>query len=130
MFHLVPNPEPYRETVSLTGGNNSASRCGRYDRRNGAVLDGSKPVPGREWHPVRPDVYRFPLPRGGYHRLFLDGKPAVRVTIDPPRATSRTAAAALVLACRLHLLPHGKRQAAPRIRAQLRRLPVGISLYQ
>lgn len=83
LVHLVPNPEPYRETVSLTGGNNSGFSVRPFTIvGNGAVLDGSKPVPASEWQHVRDDLYRFPLPRGGYHRLFLEGRPAVRVPID------------------------------------------------
>lgn len=83
LVHLIPNDEPYRETVSLSGGNNSGFTVRPFTIvGHGAVLDGSRLVPGRDWESMRTDLYRFRLPRGGYHRLFLDGKPAVRVPID------------------------------------------------
>src|SRR5262245_47264223 len=53
LVHLVPNAEPYRETVSLSGGDHSGFGVRPFTIvGNGAVLDGSKPVPYSDWENV------------------------------------------------------------------------------
>jgi hypothetical protein len=70
---------PYHESVSLVGDKNSgfATRPFVIDG-NGAVLDGSAPVPGDAWQHVQDNVFRFRPERMAYQQLFLDGRPAVR----------------------------------------------------
>lgn len=77
---LAANPEPYRESITLAG-----SRLSGYAGRplviegNGAVLDGSAPVPGEAWERYRGAVFRFAPPGKGYQQLFLAGRPVARV---------------------------------------------------
>ncbi|MHB1037823.1 MAG: right-handed parallel beta-helix repeat-containing protein [Pirellulales bacterium] len=82
---------PYRESVSLVGG----KHAGDVDRPfiilgNGAVLDGSFPVPPRAWEHYRDDVFRFAPPQRAFQQLFLNGRPAVRhpvrtIDVAPPK---------------------------------------------
>jgi len=77
---LEKTDQPYREGISLVG-----SRHSGYPQQafaiegNGAVLDGSLPVPADAWANYQGSVFRFAPPRKGYQQLFLDGLPAVRV---------------------------------------------------
>ncbi|MEN6458964.1 MAG: right-handed parallel beta-helix repeat-containing protein [Thermoguttaceae bacterium] len=77
---LLKTGVPYRESFSLVG-----SRCsGTPDqpfaiRGNGAILDGSAPIPPRAWKPYQDGLFRF-QPRGMAHQqLFIDGLPVSRV---------------------------------------------------
>jgi len=76
---LAGTPEPYRESVTL-----QASRHSGLENRpfeligNGAILDGTQPVPKGVWRHAGDDVYRFRPSRMAYHNLFLDGKPIRR----------------------------------------------------
>lgn len=88
---LAKTEQPYRECVSLVGSRHS----GLLDRPfliegNGAILDGSAPVPPEAWEHYRGAVFGF-RPRGaGPQQLFLDDRPAVRVPAsrlekEPPK---------------------------------------------
>jgi len=91
--HLANTGEPYRESISLSGGNHSGFEISPFTLvGNGAVLDGSRPVPADDWEGVRDNLFRFHPPRGSFPLLFLDGRPAVRVPVDA--ATSRLPALA------------------------------------
>lgn len=74
---LANTGAPYRESISLS----AAEHCGNalspfiLDGQ-GAVLEGSEPVPGEAWESERGAVFRFRPPRSTYQQLFLDGKPA------------------------------------------------------
>jgi hypothetical protein len=71
---------PYRENLTLAGSRNSGTRDQPFTiRGNGAILDGSAPVPPEAWQPCGGPVFRFSPARMGYHQLFLDDRPAVRV---------------------------------------------------
>lgn len=101
--------EPYRESLSLMG-----SRHSGYLQQpfllagNGAVLDGSAPVPADAWEHygavrasaqtsdgsktsgVWKSVFRFQPPRVQYQQLFLNGRPVPRVAAaaaadEPPK---------------------------------------------
>lgn len=80
---LANNDEPYHESITLE----SSRKSGYPDRPleiigNGAIVDGSRPVPAGAWEHVRGKVFRF-RPRGkSHHMVFLDGKPAERLYID------------------------------------------------
>jgi hypothetical protein len=81
---IAKTDQPYREQISLSTANHSGLNVMPFTiLGNGAVLDGSAPVPPGGWEFVRKQLYRFRPPRGGYHRLFLAGKPVVRVPVDP-----------------------------------------------
>lgn len=77
---LEKTAEPYRETLSLVGSRHSG-RVGAdfVVEGNGAVLDGSVPVPSDAWENYHGPVFRFAPPRLGLLQLFRDGKPLVRV---------------------------------------------------
>jgi hypothetical protein len=80
---VAKTPEPYREQLSLSAGNHSGIGAMPLTiAGNGAVLDGTAPVPPNSWELVRKQLFRFRPPRGGFHRLFLSGKPAVQVPVD------------------------------------------------
>ena len=69
---------PYRESITMQGGRHS----GTEDRPftlfgNGAVLDGSIPIPEGAWEHYGASVFRFRPRRLHYQQLFLDGKPLV-----------------------------------------------------
>jgi hypothetical protein len=74
---------PYREVVSLSGGNNSGFVALPFViAGNGAVLDGSAPIPDDAWTAMGGDLYRFKPDGGGNLRLFqTDGKPAPEVKL-------------------------------------------------
>ncbi len=76
---LANTGTPYREGVSFYGGRNSGL-IGRpfILEGNGAVLDGSQPIPARAWRHFRGDVYRYRPHHLGHQMLFMDGKPAQR----------------------------------------------------
>ena len=80
---LIPTDEPYRESISLVG-----SRHSGYPHQsfviegNGAILDGSAPVPPEAWQHDRGAVFRFRPPGKAHQQLFLDNLPADQVAVD------------------------------------------------
>lgn len=77
---LANTGEPYRESVSLVGSRHSGSSWQPFVLEgNGAVLDGSAPVPKDGWEHYLGTVHRFRPPLLGYQQLFLKGRPAPRV---------------------------------------------------
>ena len=51
---LAKNKEPYRESISLVGSRHSGTAKDPFViRGNGAILDGSVPVPARAWESTR-----------------------------------------------------------------------------
>jgi hypothetical protein len=82
---LANTGEPYRESITLQGGRNSGfAEDPLVIVGNGAVLDGSQPVPKDGWKHVAGDVFSFRPHLLAYQQLFLDDRPAVRqpVTAD------------------------------------------------
>jgi len=74
---------PYRESITLQGGNNSGWATTPFTIvGNGAILDGRAPVPVDGWKHVRGDVYCFAPTYKTYQQLYLDERPAKRVTIE------------------------------------------------
>lgn len=70
---------PYRESVTLQGGRNNGLGSQPFViEGNGAVLEGSLPVPPRAWQHFRGDVFRFQPPRMAFAQLFLNGPPVDR----------------------------------------------------
>lgn len=77
---LEKTDQPYHEAISLVGSHNSGLPHRDFVLEgNGAVLDGSVPVPTEVWSNYRGTVFRFAPPRLGYLQLFMDGKPLDRV---------------------------------------------------
>ena len=76
---LAANEEPYRESISLVGERHSGLEDYPFViEGNGALLDGSMPVPPNAWNHVRGEIFAFQPPRLGYQQLFLDGRPLLR----------------------------------------------------
>ena len=75
--------QPYRESISLVGQRHSG-----YSQRpftiegNGAILDGSAPVPSEAWKHYRSAVFRFHPPQMAHQQLFIDDRPAPRVAVS------------------------------------------------
>lgn len=80
---LANTGQPYRESISLVGSRHSGA-AGRpfILLGNGAVLDGSAPVPAEAWQHYRGDVFRFQPPGTAFQQLLLGALPAVRVPGD------------------------------------------------
>ena len=98
---------------------------------NGAVLDGSAPVPVHQWTHVGGGVYRFRPPQMGFQQLFLDDRPAAQVAVDhrpPARPSSSPANGASSRATSSSASMPGKLP----INHQLTyaSLPTGITLFQ
>ena len=77
---LENTAQPYRESISLVGGRHSGYSFKPFViQGNGAILDGSAPVPSGAWEHYRGPVFRFRPPRLHHQQLFLNERPAVRV---------------------------------------------------
>lgn len=84
-FLVVANTGiPYRESLSLSTRDHSGTTVRPFTiQGNGAVLDGSQPVPVGAWEAFRGTIYRFRPPKGGRHELFFsDGTPVPQVRVD------------------------------------------------
>ena len=85
---LAATGVPYRESITMQGG-----RIGGVNTRpfvlegNGAILDGSSPIPQDAWKAHRDDVYYFQPKRIRFQQIFLDGLPAQRVLVAPGQMT-------------------------------------------
>jgi hypothetical protein len=76
---LADTGEPYRESVTLQAGRNSGFPEEPFViEGNGAVLDGSAPVPPEAWMHFRGELFRFQPDRFSHQQLFLDGLPVRR----------------------------------------------------
>jgi hypothetical protein len=71
--------EPYRESISLVGRHSGVPSAPFEIIGNGAVLDGSAPVPADAWEFSRGEIFRFqPRRLSAAQQLFRDGLPLVR----------------------------------------------------
>jgi parallel beta-helix repeat protein len=76
---LTNTGTPYRESVTLFGAKHSGVSTHPFViDGNGAILDGSAPIPVDAWQHDHDDVFRFRPERMAYQQLFLDGRPAAR----------------------------------------------------
>ncbi|MGA2069208.1 MAG: right-handed parallel beta-helix repeat-containing protein [Thermoguttaceae bacterium] len=130
-IRLADSGVPYRESISLVGNRLSGTPLGPLVLDgNGAVLDGSLPVPADQWVFYRDNRFRFRPPRIEFYQLFLDSRPAVRVfapaaSDSPPKLQPRQWCAhqgAIYFAVEPSKLPadYALRYAC---------LPTGITLY-
>jgi hypothetical protein len=84
---LEKTEEPYRESISLVGGRHSGDSGQPFAVvGNGAILDGSAPVPPDAWEHHRDAVFRFKPSSSAHQELFVDGRPAPRARTDNPAA--------------------------------------------
>jgi hypothetical protein len=81
---LAKTEEPYRESISLVGSHHSGHELQRFViEGNGAVLDGSGPVPFDAWQFVRGDIFKFQPARMDFNQLFYQGAPLVQRPYSP-----------------------------------------------
>jgi hypothetical protein len=74
---------PYRESITLQGTLNSGFLDSPFRLvGNGAILDGSAPVPVDRWEHYRDNVFRFRPSRMQYQQLFKDDVPIERVVVE------------------------------------------------
>jgi hypothetical protein len=94
-IQIANTGQPYRESISLMGTRHSGFALQPFVLAgNGAVLDGSQPVPANAWEHFRGAVFRFQPPRVEYQQLFLNHRPATRVAaggmdVEPPKLNAR-----------------------------------------
>lgn len=76
---VAPTGQPYRESITLFGDRHSGgfSRPFILDG-NGAILDGSVPIPDDAWETVSADTFRYRPQWMAFQQLFSEGKPVVR----------------------------------------------------
>lgn len=81
---VVNTGRPYRESISFVG-----SRLSGTDYQpfmlvgNGAVLDGSRPIPPDQWRHYENLVFRFKPRMPGNQQLFVSGRPVPYVPAEP-----------------------------------------------
>jgi hypothetical protein len=81
---LANTGQPYRESISLVGSQHSGFLSNRFCIfGNGAILDGSNPVPPIAWESFRGPMFRFQPPRMAHQQLFLSDRPVRRVIANP-----------------------------------------------
>src|SRR5690606_32803184 len=74
---VAANGTPYRETLSLVGGRHSGNGYRPFViQGNGAILDGTQPIPAAGWEVYRPEIYRCTPRLKAHQQVFLDGLPA------------------------------------------------------
>lgn len=77
---LANTDKPYRESVTLWGGDNSGGpRLPFVIDGNGATLDGSRPIELVRWEPVNRDTFRYLPEKMTYPQLYLNSVPAPKV---------------------------------------------------
>jgi len=76
---LAKTPEPYRESVTVHGKNSGVPKRPFVIEGNGAMLDGTEPVPNDAWENVKGDLFRYPSQRKRNMILYRGGQPLVRI---------------------------------------------------
>ncbi|MDO4569354.1 MAG: right-handed parallel beta-helix repeat-containing protein [Planctomycetia bacterium] len=80
---LVNSGEPYRESVLLMGRRHSGLPGFPFTiEGNGAVLDGSTPVPPTWWKQAGDGIFRFQPEYTSFQNLYKDGVPLERVSTE------------------------------------------------
>lgn len=77
---LAANDQPYYESITL----GSARHDGVVIEGNGAVLDGTAPIPAQAWTSHGRDLFSYRPHRLGRQLLFLDGIPLAKAPVLPP----------------------------------------------
>lgn len=86
-INLTNNRTPYRESITIFGGNNGVGVDGAFTiEGNGATLNGSFSVPRKAWENYRGDIFRFTPEHAAFGQLFLDARPAKRRYLARPGA--------------------------------------------
>ncbi len=122
---------PYRESITIQAAKNS----GRLDEPfqligNGAVLDGSAPVPEDKWEHVVGDVFRFHPEKTAYQQLFQGDRPLTRKRSESKEAFPKLAPLEWCLFDRHIYFRVEKDQVPAFYELSYAALPVGITLYE
>jgi hypothetical protein len=81
---LEKTVEPYREMLTLQAGRHSGFPETPFQLiGNGAILDGTKPVPEDAWEHHAGDVFRFAPDLKSFQILYLHGRPVSRRNVTP-----------------------------------------------
>lgn len=129
---LAATGKPYRESVSVSGMRLSGA-SGRLlvIAGNGAVLDGSAPIPVEAWRHIGGGVYRFRPPHTGFQQLFLDDAPLLRSTAASHAARLQKLPARQWRLDNGDILFHAEPGKTPEdYRLSFAALQTGITLYQ
>lgn len=81
---LADTGEPYREQVTIQGGPRSgiSGNVPLILEGNGAVIDGSVPVPDEAWEGVGGDVFRFAPEIKSHQSLWVEGETTTRLPVS------------------------------------------------
>lgn len=91
---LAKNDQPYRESLSLSARNHNGVPGRPFVIvGNGAVLDGTKPIPQQAWEHYFEHVFRYRPYWLGQQMLFVNGEPLLRRPGGVPRKKPPTLAA-------------------------------------
>jgi hypothetical protein len=129
---LAKTDEPYRESITLHGGNNSGTDYSAFVLDgNGATLDGSIAVPDDQWKHVEDDVFKFRPFYLHYQQLFLGDVPAKRRRMDRETGDLKTLVPNewCIYKQAIHFRTDGQKppqQYPLRLAVQ----PVGVTLYE
>ncbi len=75
----------YRESITLQGGRQSGVPDASFELiGNGAILDGTTPIPLEGWSHFEGNVFRYRPPKMSFQMLYLDGKPVQRQSVSRP----------------------------------------------
>jgi hypothetical protein len=81
---ITPTGQPYRESIALSGEHHSGGFSRPFTLEgNGAVLDGSTPIPDDAWEIVSGQTFRHRPQWMAFQQLFHQGKPLVRNRTAP-----------------------------------------------
>ncbi|QDU93322.1 right-handed parallel beta-helix repeat-containing protein [Lignipirellula cremea] len=127
---LAKTSEPYRESITLQGGRHSGTVNNPFIiLGNGAVLDGSAPIPDSDWNFIAGEVFRFDPPRKAYAQVFRDGRPLVRVPM-PAAGLPELKPLEWTLFERAIYVRTENQLVPQSLDLSYASLPVGISLYE
>jgi hypothetical protein len=80
---LAGTDVPYRESITLQAARHSGLENRDFEIvGNGAILDGSQPVPKNAWEHVKGHIFRFAPFRKPTQMVYLKGIPAERVSVE------------------------------------------------
>lgn len=80
---LANTGEVYRESLTLQGSRQSGFPGLPFELvGNGAILDGTEPIPLEGWTFHRGNIFRYRPPRTSFQMLYLEGRPAERRSVD------------------------------------------------
>ena len=80
---LAKTDEVYRESITLQGADQSGWPQEPFELNgNGAVLDGTLPVPADAWSHYEGQVFRYRPPKTSFQLLYLDNRPAQRRAVS------------------------------------------------